>query len=488
MAIQADLIVVGEPLGEQGDDVPARYRVTKVLKGGVELVGEELALSGGSAIAMTSAWSHIGREKGPVWKIKKALLFLTRGRGKEPKESYRLVLSGARVLSEKGVILVPKQFHNPGPLSLVADEAETWEGMQKRVREDLPRIREIRDLETIEDLTKRNEVIFKWIEEHKDELGGGYLNHQKQGWASLERALFDWIQESCRPEDCWKAMILAAELKTGPERSHPSFCSKEGRALLVAKTFDETLPESRRLKALERLGRGGAYWYAHRRTYPATRVVSKEEQVEIIDRVLPLLHDERAAWRAAAARCLSSVSWPYDANFKEMTSKRAIPNLVELYRREKDAKVLEIAIEAIRRIETKEFWKELSGNPAGIVVLVRCAEIDEEMLTFDVNLDHTWAKLVKHPKFKFEKQMEDESYSKAVFVQPSPVCPEDLFEKGWGGGHVRMTIPAGFAPGVWRVTLEGVLGEETWRSEAIEVLVPSLALSKQSESEASETK
>ena len=476
MTIEADVIVVGAPVVAQDGALSSKYKVTRVLKGPESLVGREVTLRDEGLYSLPSpSWLSGDEGVEPTPRITRALLFLRVPGDDEIQNGYRTVLSGIRALTEKGSVLVPQQFMNPGPQYLLPMKGETWDAMLAQVVEDSPKIAQILRLGDIVDRGKRNQVIFTWIQEHRDEFGGGYFGTQGKGWASLEQKLFDWIMESCIPEDCWRAIQLSSALGTDPQRSHPSFCSKEGRALLMAKVLDRSLPDELRLRALRELGAGSTFWYAHRSQYPRTLVVTRDEQETIIDHILPILTHKEPSWRAASARCLMSVSWPYDANFEEMTSKRAIPDFVTLYKSERSTEVRNIAVQAIRRIETESSWQKLSGNPEGIVVFLRFAGINGDVLKFDLDLEHTRAKITEIPVFRFQELREGGSAVPPRVVEPTVSYPEDLFRRGWEDwqGMIIMTIPAAQVnAGLWRVSAEGRLGGHTWRSEPVEVTIP----------------
>jgi hypothetical protein len=470
MAIEADVILVGAPVGDHGKSVPSKYKVIKVLKGSKSLVGQEVVIRDEKRYSLSPpSWQGDEKEK-PTPRITKAMLFLRNpGVNKTPK-GYRTVLSGIRALTEKGTLLVPQQLMNPGGQYLLPMKGETWEAMLAQVKKDMPSIAEMLRLGKIADPGKRNQAILTWIKNHRDHFGV-----KGKSWYSLEYRLFDWVMESCIPEDCWAAIQLSSEIGIRPQKFHPSFCSKEGRKLLLAKVLDRSLSDSLRLRALQKLG-NGSIWYAHGGQYPRTHVATRTEQMSIIDHVLPMLKSKKASWREASARCLMSASFPYDANFAERATKRAIPDFVRLYRNEKNTTVRKAVVEAIRRIESVPFWQKLSGNPEGIVLFPRFSGITPDDLVFHLYLEHTNAKITEMPVFRFQELRKDGSVIRSRLVKPSGYYPKHLFKSGWQGGYhgsITMRVPAAqVSPGLWRVSLEGRLKEHTWRSEPVEVSIP----------------
>jgi peptidoglycan/xylan/chitin deacetylase (PgdA/CDA1 family) len=140
------------------------------------------------------------------------------------------------------------------------------------------------------------------------------------------------LQESRIPDDCWRALELGNELKTGPVWSRAPFGSAAGRELLMARLLDEKASDASRLMALRQLREGGNYWSADPKRNPGTSIVSGEEQQAIIDRVVPLLKDEDDVWRRGAVDCLKVVSCPYAADQLDMLSNRAVPHFETLRR------------------------------------------------------------------------------------------------------------------------------------------------------------
>lgn len=476
MTIDADVIVVGDPVVSEAGILPARYKVVRVLKGPASLASQELVVRDEELYSLSpSPWMEEGKEKTPLPRITKALLFLKSPAEGRVDEGYGTVLSGIRALSNDGVVLVPRQLMNPGLQHLVPMKDRGWEAMITQVTEDLPKIARILKLEKITDSAKRNQAVFKWIEGHKDEFGGGYLDNQRKGWPHLETKLFDRVMESCIPEDCWRAIELGNKLDAKPDGNFPSFCSPQGRKLLMTKVFDRNLPMPLRQIALGELGDGGTFWYAHRNQFPRTQVVTRDEQTAVIDRILPLLKYKDATWRAAAVRCLRSVSCPYDAIFTEMKSKQAIPQLAELYNHERSAEVRNEIVEAIRRLESEVFWENLTGNPQGIAVIMRVGTIKEDALEFQMILEHTKAKIAGVPVFLLELLDGAGQPLRAQSFGADVSYPTDLFKTGWEDwqGMVIMSIAAPhLEPGTWRATAKGRVGEKVWRSESIEVVIP----------------
>ncbi len=484
MTIKADEIVVGEPAEPKAGVLPSRYKTISVLKGSDIRAGQEIVVTNGGLYKLgPPQWLRKSNAKKAPPQIVKALLFLKRPTKEAGEKGYRTVVSGIRALAKSGEVLVPQQQMNPGPLYLLPKKGQDWDAMLAQVRSDLPRIAKIRELGTIRDHRRRNKAIFEWIGKHKKEFGGGYFGGKSKGWASLEQQLFNWLMESCIPEDCWRAIELSAELGTGPNGTYPSFCSPRGRELLMAKVFDKKLPDSLRLRALRKLGEGTTFWFSPTKIYPSTEMVTRKEQEKIIGRVKELLSHTDYTWRIAAVRCLTSASRPYAAELMHMATKQAIPDLVAMYRDKRKAGARGHIIKAIRRIEDEAFWKDLSGNPHGIVVYISRLRIEQGALEFELALDHTKAILTEMPILRLEKLNPQGKVTETQTITPELIHPKDIFSSGWESWtqHPNVKIPLSkVAPGLWRIVAEGRVGKEEtkWRSEPAMITIPEPTLRK----------
>lgn len=476
LAIEAEIILTGHPVAAEAGVLPMRYRVDEVLKGPAELASQEILVKNeGLYDPSLTLGPWADKNSAPFQRVEKALLFLKAPTKGEEEKGYGTVLSGIRALSDDGRLLVPTQFENPGPQYLAAANDQKWETMLARVSEDLPKIAGIRELEKIEDPAQRNQAVLGWIGSHRDEFGGGNFANDSKGRCSLETELLNWVMESCIPADCWRALELGQQLNTGPQGlHHPSFSSKAGRQLLLDKVFDERLPDALRLLVLREMD-GGVFWHAHTSEYPSVQVATPDEQAAVIDKVSPLLRSGHESWRLAAVRCLRAASWPYDANFSQMATKRALPQLVEQYRRERSAPVLGELADTIRRLENEAFWQNLTGNPQGIVVLLGADEVTKERLKFHLNLEHTKARITATPRFVFQLLDAEGVAVKTREFDAEAGYPADCFVKGWedSQGSITMTVAnPELESGIWRVTAQGRIDGQLWRSEFVEISYP----------------
>ncbi len=476
LAIEADAIVIAVPLDPKPGEMPHRYRVVEVMQGTEYGVGDEVVLHQDALPELTPskfAQSLRGGDKVAPPEIDKALLFIM-----PPVDGWPVVdgtvRADIRALAKTGEALLPQQVINPGAQFMLPLKGVTWEGMLVKVRAELPEVNHVRELRAIEDPAQRNRALLDWIRAHKGEFGGGFEG-QTEGWATYEYKLFEWIYESCVPEDCWAAIELMVEIHGRPDSlSVPSFCSPEGRSLLLSKAFDEQLDDKLRLTALKKLS-NSCFW-PQREDFPSIVNATPDEQNEIIDRVTPLLKHQEPEWRSAAVRCLSEASWPGDGNLNHLGTKRAVPALTALYGVERDAHVREQLATALRLMGDEWTWQQTSGNPRGMVVIARVAEARADELVFQVNFMYTRTQRTLPPVAKFEQRDERGDVAISAGVTPIVKMTKDraMREVSTWIERGELTLPVGdLQSGVWQVTFEGFTDEnEPWHSEPIEVTLP----------------
>jgi len=237
LTIEADAIVIAEPLDTQPNVMPQKYRVLEVLQGASFAVDGEVKLSkeGLPKLALDERTSRFfSRENATPPEIDKALLFIQPPFEGLPARNGE-VYAQVRALAKSGEALVPQQPEfSDDPLYLLPRKDVTWDGMLAKVRADLPAVNHVRELRAIADPAQRNEALLDWIRAHRSEFGGGHFEGSSKGWATYEYKLFEWIYESCRPEDSWAALTLDFELNGRPWFDFPSFCSTEGRSLVLS--------------------------------------------------------------------------------------------------------------------------------------------------------------------------------------------------------------------------------------------------------------
>jgi hypothetical protein len=131
LTVEAEVIVIGEPVALDGKTLPLKYRIVKVLKGPEALAKQEITLDNDGEVYSFSPPYDEDKPK-PLPTITRALLFL-----ENPKEGgarYLPVLSGIRALTKADGLLVPTQSMNPGPQHLVKVEGPTGTQCSLRCR------------------------------------------------------------------------------------------------------------------------------------------------------------------------------------------------------------------------------------------------------------------------------------------------------------------------------------------------------------------
>jgi hypothetical protein len=475
LVIDASVIIVGEPVGgvELGI-MPKIFTVRQVLKGDASLIATTIDMEDRYNIRLTELIERDENHNPVKRDITKALLFLSDVKNADGKTSANLV--GIRAVSSKGEVLQPRQIMNPGPLTLSPSKGVlVWDEIIARVSEDVPKIDQILAMENIADPAERNKVVLAWIESHKHEFGGGqWEGADKKGWAQIEWKVFDWVRATCIPDDAWRVTVLAVELdrSEGADYFH-AFSSQRGRELLLEKVFDQALDEKFRLRALSELN--DAIWGSYEYRDLGVCHASPEQQVQVIERVLPLLAHPNAAWRLEAARAVFSASWPPSAPDHHRIDKRAVPQFTERYKVERNADVREVLVNALLRLEDAAYWEKLTGNPEHLAIDLSFDRNNPEGMEFHARqLQYATINISEIPDFVFEKLSNTGAVVESQTSRALAVYPEDLFIKGWsrGGGVSLRAQPSELSPGIWRVKLRGTVNGKSWHSEPVEIAWP----------------
>src|SRR5262249_9106024 len=90
------------------------------------------------------------------------------------------------------------------------------------------------------------------VERHRREFGGGFYDRERTGWGSLETDIFDWVCERGRPEECWAAVRLYAELNHCAvlPLKRPCFGTPAGREFLTQVALNDRALDGDRARAL----------------------------------------------------------------------------------------------------------------------------------------------------------------------------------------------------------------------------------------------
>ncbi|MEK6247657.1 MAG: HEAT repeat domain-containing protein, partial [Planctomycetales bacterium] len=310
-----------------------------------------------------------GQPKNETPRIEQAVLFMN-PIGNSDTE-FDLLFTGVRCLDANKNVLRPQQIMDPGDYYLAPCKPITWIDLLAWVRADIPRVAEALALKDIADPTKRNQAIFTWIEQHF--FSQGIKVARGPGWAELEYDIFEWVMDSCRVEDCWRASKLRRKM-TGhfsPVSRYAtdtnSFASVAGREFLSEICLDPQQSLADRQMALAHLS--CSLWPSkQRKAHPSLVEITPDEQLEIIREISPLLKDTDRQMREYAARTLGKASSLNDGNRRDRDTKAALPALAEAWQAEPPGYVRSEMAEIIIRLGGEDYWQKLSGNPHGMLV------------------------------------------------------------------------------------------------------------------------
>ncbi|TET39176.1 MAG: hypothetical protein E3J72_01175 [Planctomycetota bacterium] len=483
LTISSENIVIAKPVGILHPETApgakpktsAEFRILEVLKGSSFKAGDTIRVKRADMYHLGKLrWHTRENEKPPIHTVEKGVLFLETYVGSKKEKILRFVCSGIRYLTKEKKVLVPFQYINPGDYYLVPVAGLDWDGLIKKVRADITAVGKVFALKEIKDPVERNEAIFKWIETHRKEFGGSYflsLNRKKEetGWGSLEWKVFQWIMESCIQEDCWQAVKLYVEIKPtrrhGPDSNAPSFSFPEGRKLLLKVAVDKSEPKWDRWRALSFLS--SSFWSRPYENYPKSRMLDKKEQIDILDKLIPLLKVEDAELRWEVVRTIrraSSRSYAY--------TNHALPALLEAYKVEPPGEARDELAYTIIRLGGNGLWEKLTNNPHGILVTLYSFAQHDNNISFNLNRQHGYGTVYECPVMILER-LDDSGKVAETRQMPLPATYlPNPWEAGWphsmGSINVKFSV-AGFTPGKWRVTVKGTAGKDEnkarWTSE-----------------------
>jgi len=487
LVIQSATTVLAEPAEPaklEGNE--QTFKVIEVLKGPAIKAGTTIVVRRMDLYQVgRPAWRQ-GQPEAKPPRIVRAILFLTRPEGADAKPGvFDLLLSGMRCLDAEKNVLRPEQLMNPGGLYLIPEKGADWDKLIARVRSDLPKVAEALALKEIPDLAERNQAIFAWIEKHRGEFTGRLFTPvagetgDKPGWAELEWEPFNWIMETCRADDGWRALKLAREIAgqsgPGPSTNTPTFASPAGRKLLLGVILDPKQPVADRKMALYRL-RGSCWARWQQQQHPNLADITPDEQAGIIREISPLLKDPDREIRGLAAKALADASSPCDGNMRDRDTDAALPVLIEAYAKEPPGNERNEMAQIVLRLGKEDVWQRISGNPDGLLVVLhsfnRNTNYGRETIAFQANSLGLGTKTITEQPTLVMERLGDDNEAKERRSMPLPVSyPKDIWKQGWSNhqGVISVEVPAAsLAEGQWRFSVEGVVGKEDvrkWHSE-----------------------
>jgi len=471
----------------KGPEKAVKFRVLEVIKGEGIKTADTISVNGLSEYTLERAyWRVSGRRKAPLPEITKGLFFLQSDKDAEEEGTYQLEATGIRYLTEKNEVLYPLQKCNPGPWALTLAQDTKWDEVVEKIRFDLSVLEDVTALKRIEDPVQRNKALFDWIESNKKKLCEyAKVKTHDMSWSTLEEWVFEWIMESCIPEDCWRALKLYTEIVPksfrGPTVELPCFASSEGRKLLVAIAIDERMPDSDRICALRWLRCGTFEPYSRKKLPEHLVMVTVDEQKEILEKLIPLLESENSQIREAVVESVRDLSNPTQGSMPEFDVKYALPSLVDAYDAEKPGKIRNKMAVAVRAVGGDKYWNELTGNPFGLVVLLDGLRVSDKNATFSLHLSFASVEIPECPTMILEligdmgKIIEKKSMPFPLFYPKKEW--KEITTRGIYGAAILFD---GLAIGQWRITVKGKCKsvreklEGEWISEAEIFIVPEL--------------
>lgn len=470
LCLQAPAVVLATPLDAE---TPLRFRLTAVLRGKGLQPGEEIAPTGLDAARVRSFDAPNVADGTPrPRRIRQVLLFLepTAGGG------WAILPGGFRLCSDDGRTLAPTgQGVEPDP--------ETrWPLLLRRVRDDVAALDRLASYRRLGRPNRRVQALLGWVREHRGELTAsiGGSDEAPVGWERLQHDLFDWIFESAAPAEAWDAVGLYAELNQGelPRLRSPLFATPAGRTFLVgiATSDNELLGE--RLRALQLLALPTMLWPDTGEIARGGVIVSVAEQETLLDRLTPLLAIRNDDFRAAVARGLLALSHPASPALAGRRTARVAPALLASYKDSLPGAARDELAVALCQLLPPSQWKELTGNPAGLVVLMRDLERRDGQLTFWLSRS-AGEPIHEPPLLVLEKLGTFGFVSQTTRLPVQALNLENGWAAGWKGDDLlaaRAELGA-LAPGtLYRVRVEGVLGRGKerlkWVSEPKRFHVP----------------
>ena len=247
--------------------------------------------------------------------------------------------------------------------------------------------------------------------------------------------------------------------------------ARAGRRLLLSVVVDDSALDADRARALELLALPIDLW--SKRVWKSVPVavesLDEKEQINLIDHITPLLKNTNPHIRCQAAQALLEISWPQSESLKSFCTQRALSALTTAYQAEPPGYPRNALAEAVGNMVDSKRWQELCGNAHGVVVVLNpgCGQ-GAEAYCF-VGAMQAKAEIQENPGFVFDrlddkqkvverKEMRLE-HAKGNYMWPS--------ERGGGFCEEFKFSMADFTPGLWRMTVKGVAGDDKapWASE-----------------------
>ncbi len=504
LTYRADTVVLAIPIDGAAS---GHFKVTTVLRGGLK-VDETIALAASDRNFYSLGAFVPPDPDDPPPLPTDVLLFLAAP--VEQGKPVQLVSSGLFLGMADGAVLAPRQLSNPGGWTMTPQEGRVWSFVVKDAKAAAATVEEVLHLKATGG-KERAAGLLRWVEQHRLEFGGGFFDNDRIGWGSLETDVFDWVCEKGRPDECWTAARLYAELNHGAALplKGPYFSTPAGRDLLLRVALNDTALDGERARALTLLTHPRTLAPVADAAHPEVAPCSDADLVALVRKLMPLLETKSDTMRTAALTALRSVRL-LNATAAPMMSEwqEVLPVLDKAYKTEKPGGVYrDLLVEMIHTIGGAEHWKDVSGNKTGMAALLRDASRSTEEVHFWLQVLPATDKIYERPTLVLER-LDAKDKVLETKTLPLPVANAPRWEEGWTPGDLllvqfssaamasapppprrgiysgpsRKPAPDNGQNGVWRVTVRGTVGKEkmAWSSEP--KLFPIAPLSKVKES------
>jgi len=479
LIITSETVVVAKPTDPSA---PGRFKAVRILLGTALKEGEVFEIDDPAAYEYSMS-PDIGAPNPRPARMTEALLFLQPKKGEGRTARFPVMPWGLRMVTVQGDVYYPEErFHPKGYTLRPYREEMRWNELVRKTEADAAEIHHIRSLKEIYDPHRRNMALLHWIKcRGRDFEGWGYGHDlsvkdgekPSRGWGSLEHEVFTWVFESHIPQDCWEAVKLYSQLHDGgnPWLQTSAFGTRAGRRLLLSVVVDDNALADNQARALELLALPATLWSPP--TWlglpGASEQLDEKEQIVLIDKITPLLKDAYPRTRRAAAEALLEISAPQADSLKTFCTERALSALTTAYRKEPPGRIRDMLAEAVGVIAGPKRWEELTGNAHGVVALLNpgCGQGAEVYCT--VVAPQAKAKIQEDPMFVLERLD-----GKQMVVEKQELGLDHVKKRyGWfnerGGDfseYFKFSM-ADFTPGVWRMSVKGVAGDDKapWASE-----------------------
>ncbi|HEY7423877.1 MAG TPA: hypothetical protein VH682_06490 [Gemmataceae bacterium] len=472
LVLHAETIVLAEH-AQENTPAPPRFKVREVLRGHALKRNDMLDIDPGLHNLQIHDLAQRLRDGRNLPVVEQALLFLGPKRG--PR--FEPIASGLRFWTRDHGLLVPVQADDSSSYVMRERRDTNWAELVRQTRADAEAVNDLFARKKLPPSARRNRALLEWVEFHRHEFGAPtraeHPEKTTQGWGDLQTQVFQWVLDRGEPADCWSAVKLYAELNNGaaPPLHGPAFGSRTGRAQLLRIATAEDALEGDRLRALTLLGHPLTLWTQPLPQLPQVQSLDAKEQADLIDHLTPLLALKSAPLRAMTAHTLRRVSQAEVLSEEHPKSQRALPALVKAFRLEYPGEPRDEIAEAIGVLGGVKHWPELTGNPPGMVVLLRDLERRDKQVHFWLNLRPCGQVVCAQPTLLLERINQSQTALETKRLPLPVVNLAQPWSAGWDGSSALLVefSVKDFKDGTWRATVQGTVGKDkdkrTWTAE-----------------------